>query len=149
MQDTGNRKNVLEYWAQQWAAHISTSRQTPFSSGHRSRFIVHVAVPVRLYRGNSPGSNRATVPVVATNRDQCSIDQHVAHCEALVPVVGNNRDCCPGYMSPPASTLLKKFQDCVWGGVGARIFFFDCTPGVRRNVQATLRSSEHRILGRG
>src|SRR3954467_7183426 len=73
-------------------------------------------------KGNGPGSCGTTVPVVATNRDQCSGDQHVAHCEALVPVCGNNRDRCLGYMSPPASTLLKKFQDCVWGGVGARIF---------------------------
>ena len=73
-------------------------------------------------KGNGPGSCGTTVPVVATNRDQCSGDQHVAHCEALVPVCGNNRDRCPGYISPPASTLLKKFQDCVWGGVGARIF---------------------------
>src|SRR3954467_2274632 len=126
--------------------------------------------------GNGPGSCGATVPVVATNRDQCSGDQHVAHCEALVPVVGTNRDRCPGYISPqpalrgigpgcwhkpgplpwlykpPASTLpfcLKKFQDCVGVGWVLEFFSFDCTPGVRRNVRATLRSSKHRILGRG
>ena len=67
-------------------------------------------------KGNGPGSCGTTVPVFATNRDQCSGDQHVAHCEALVPVCGNNRDLCPGYISPLASTLLKKFQDCVWVG---------------------------------
>ena len=65
---------------------------------------------------------RATVPVFANNRDQCLAVRHVLVARALVPVCGNNRDRCPGYMRPPASTLLKKFQDCVWGGVGARIF---------------------------
>src|SRR4051812_17203314 len=58
-------------------------------------------------KGNGPGSCGTTVPVIATNRDQCSGHQHVAHCEALVPT---NRDLCPGYISPLASTLLKKFQ---------------------------------------
>src|SRR3954470_7966448 len=91
-------------------------------------------------KGNGPGSCGATVPVVATNRDQCSGDQHVAHCEALVPVVGKNRDCCPGYISPQPTLChfaSKNFR-IVLGGVGARIFSFNCTPGVRRNVQATL-----------
>ena len=58
----------------------------------------------------------------------------------------------PCLYKPPSqhfATLPQKIQHCVGVGWVLEFFSFDCTPGVRRNVQATLRSSEHRILGRG
>src|SRR4051812_38839573 len=102
--------------------------------------------------GNGPGSCGATVPVVATNRDQCSGDQTRGALRGIGPGCWQKPGLLPWLYKPPASTLsfcLKKFQDCVGVGWVLEFFSFDCTPGVRRNVRATLRSSEHCILSRG
>src|SRR4051812_43885316 len=123
-----NRPDRILYHVFLHKPSIHTSRQTPLSSAqkrHRSRFISEPGPmpgngPGTSGNGNGPGSCGATVPVVATNQDQCSVDQHVAHCEALVPVVGKNRDCCPGYISPQPALchFASKYFRIVlgWGG---------------------------------
>src|SRR4051812_45034408 len=104
----------------------------PAQKRHRSRFISEPGPmpgngPGSSGKGNGPGSCGATVPVVATNRDQCSGDQDVAHCKALVPVVGKNRDCCPSYIIPQPALCLKKIQDCVGVGWVLEFLSFNCT----------------------
>src|SRR3954463_14904839 len=111
--------------------------------GQRSRF-VWKGQRSRFMWGNGPGCCHKPEPMLwRPTRDAL---------RGIGPGCWQKPGLLPWLYKPPASTLpfcLKKFQDCVGVGWVLQFFYFDCTPGVRRNVQATLRSSEHRILGRG
>ena len=137
-----------------------TSRQTPLSSspktallpvhsrtgtdvGQRSRFIWKWQRS-RFMWGNGPGLWQQPGPMLRRPTRGAL--------RGIGPGCWPQPGLLPCLYKPPSqhfATLPQKIQHCVGVGWVLEFFSFDCTPGVRRNVQATLRSSEHRILGRG
>jgi hypothetical protein len=77
---------------------------------------------------------------------------HVALCGALVPVHAMNRDQKDPPLAinkPSPLPFATKFCWIVCEVWVLAFFSFDCTQGVRRNVQATFKFAQHGILGRG
>src|SRR3954464_15618213 len=100
-------------------------------------------VPVRLERATVPvhvGQRSRLLPQTGTNALATNMWRTARHWSRLLAKTGTVALA----ISAPSQHFAifpQKISGLCWGGVGARIFYFDCTPGVRRNVQATLRSS--------